>query len=149
MSRQRSGFTLIEILTVMAIMAVMAMLVLPKFGNMNDRNQMRSARDGLVARLASARAAAIATGRPATFELTGNNVTVWLRTPNRVEKKGMAIDLFNQFGTRNVGGNASVTFDGRGIGVSAATKVYLQRGTVKDSLCISKLGLVHRHGCAQ
>lgn len=148
MTRRRSGFTLIEILTVMAIMAVMAMLVLPKFGNMNDRNQMRSARDGLVSRLAAARAAAIATGRPATFELTGNNVTVWLRTPTKTEKKGMAIDLYNQFGTRNAGGDASVTFDGRGISTSAATRIYLVRRLVKDSLCISKLGLVHRHGCA-
>lgn len=149
MTRPRAGFTLIEILTVMAIMAVMAMLVLPKFGNMNDRNQMRSARDGLVARLASARAAAIATGRPATFELTGNNITVWLRTPTKTEKKGMAIDLYNQFGTRNVGANASVTFDGRGITTTGATKIHLQRGNVRDSLCISKLGLVQRHGCAQ
>ena len=148
MTRLRSGFTLIEILTVMAIMAVMAMLVLPKFGNMNDRNQMRSARDGLVARLASARAAAIATGRPATFELTGNNVTVWLRTPMKTEKKGMAIDLYNQFGTKNVGTDASITFDGRGITTTGATRIHLQRGNVRDSLCISKLGLVHRHGCA-
>lgn len=149
MTNQRSGFTLIEILTVLAIMAVIAMLVLPKMGNMNDRNQMRSARDGLVSRLAAARAAAIATGRPASFELVGNQVTVMLRNPTLTEKKGAAIDLYNQFGAKNAGTNATVVFDGRGIGQSSATKIYLVRGAVRDSLCISKLGLVHRHGCAQ
>lgn len=149
MQNQRPGFTLIEIFTVLSIMAIVAMLVLPKLGNMNDRNQMRSARDGLVARLSAARAAAIATGRPATFELVGNKVSVALRTPTTTEKKGADIDLYNQFGASNVGPNASIVFDGRGITTTGATKIYLARGMVKDSLCISKLGLVHRHGCAQ
>ena len=149
MNTRRDGFTLIEILTVLAIMAIMSMLVLPRLGNMNDRNQMRSARDGLVARLSAARAAAIATGRPASFELVGNNVTVMLRTPTLTEKKGAAIDLYNQFGATNIGPDATIVFDGRGIATTSATKIHLERGAVRDSLCISKLGLVHRHGCAQ
>ena len=65
MRKARPGFTLIEMIFVMAIMAIVAMMALPKMGNLNDRNQMRSAKDGIAAKIARARAAAISTGRPA------------------------------------------------------------------------------------
>jgi prepilin-type N-terminal cleavage/methylation domain-containing protein len=149
MTGQRKGFTLIEIITVVVIMGVVMMMALPKYGNMNDRNQMRSAKDGLAARISAARAAAVASGKPATFALVGDTMRVTLRSNGVTETKGADVNLYRQFGVALTSGDASVVFDGRGMANQAAIKIKFTRGSLNDSLCVSKLGLINRHGCAQ
>jgi prepilin-type N-terminal cleavage/methylation domain-containing protein len=149
MTGQRKGFTLIEIITVVVIMGVVMMMALPKYGNMNDRNQIRSAKDGLAARISAARAAAVASGKPAIFSLLGDTMRVTLRSDGVTTLKGADVNLRNQFGVTMTSGDASVVFDGRGMANQAAIKIKFTRGSLNDSLCVSKLGLINRHGCAQ
>jgi prepilin-type N-terminal cleavage/methylation domain-containing protein len=149
MTGQRKGFTLIEIITVCVIMGVVMMMALPKYGNMNDRNKIRSAKDGLAARISAARAAAVASGKPATFSLVGDTMRVTLSSNGVTEKKGADVELYSQFGVTLTSGNANVVFDGRGMANQAAFKIKFTRGSINDSLCVSKLGLINRHGCAQ
>ena len=149
MTGQRKGFTLIEIITVVVIMGVVMMMALPKYGNMNDRNQIRSAKDGLAARISAARAAAVASGKPATFALVGDTMRVTLRSNGVTEKKGADVNLYRQFGVTLTSGSTNVVFDGRGMANQAAIKIKFTRGSLNDSLCVSKLGLINRHGCAQ
>jgi prepilin-type N-terminal cleavage/methylation domain-containing protein len=149
MTGQRKGFTLIEIITVCVIMGVVMMMALPKYGNMNDRNQMRSAKDGLAARISAARAAAVASGKPSTFSITGDTMRVALTSNGVTSLKGADVNLYKQFGVSMTSGNATVTFDGRGMANQTALKLKFSRGTLRDSLCVSKLGLINRHGCAQ
>ena len=149
MTGQRKGFTLIEIITVVVIMGVVMMMALPKYGNMNDRNQIRSAKDGLAARISAARAAAVASGKPAIFSLLGDTMRVTLRSDGVTTLKGADVNLHNQFGVTVTSGDASVVFDGRGMSNQVAIKIKFTRGSLNDSLCVSKLGLINRHGCAQ
>ena len=149
MTGQRKGFTLIEIITVCVIMGVVMMMALPKYGNMNDRNQIRSAKDGLAARISAARAAAVASGKPAIFSLVGDTMRVTLTSNGVTTTKGADVNLYRQFGVSMTSGNATVRFDGRGMANQAALTLKFTRGTLLDSLCVSKLGLINRHGCAQ
>jgi prepilin-type N-terminal cleavage/methylation domain-containing protein len=149
MHDRRRGFTLIEILIVMAIMGIVAMMALPKVGNMNDRNQMRSAKDGIEAKLAAARAAAIATGKQSRFYVEGDSMRMTLLSGTTETAKGATVNLKNQFGVTVTSSNITITFDGRGMTSGSGNKVKFTRRTLSDSLCISPIGLVNRHGCAQ
>lgn len=149
MTARRKGFTLIEIITVLVIMGIVMMMALPKYGNMNNRNQMRSAKDGLAARISAARAAAVASGKPSTFAIIGDTMRVTLTSNGVATKKGADINLYRQFGVSMTSGNATVVFDGRGMANQTALKFKFTRGPISDSLCVSKLGLINRHGCAQ
>jgi prepilin-type N-terminal cleavage/methylation domain-containing protein len=149
MTARRKGFTLIEIIMVMVIMGIVMMMALPKYGTMNDRNQMRSAKDGLAARISAARAVAVASGKPATFAIAGDSMSVSLLSNGTSTNKGATVNLYRQFGVHMTSGNANVVFDGRGMANQTALKLKFSRGTISDSLCVSKLGLINRHGCAQ
>ena len=150
MTKQRAGLTLVEIMTVMVIMGIVMMMTLPKYGNMNDRNKMRSAKDGVTSRLSAARASAVATGRPSTFTFTGTTITVTRTNTAGVEVAvGNSLDLYNQFGVKKSSGDLTIKFDGRGMTNMNAAKLIIERGLITDSLCINKLGLINRHGCLQ
>jgi prepilin-type N-terminal cleavage/methylation domain-containing protein len=149
MQKNRSGFTLIEILIVMAIMGIVAMMTLPKMGNMNDRNQIRSAKDGIVAKLSAARASAIATGRQATFYVEGDSIRNTTFNGTVEAAKGTTINLYRQFGVKVTSANISVAFDGRGMTSNSGNVIKFTRNALADSLCISPIGLVNRHGCAK
>lgn len=149
MQKNRPGFTLVEILIVMAIMGIVAMMSLPKLGHMNDRNQMRSAKDGIAAKLAAARAAAIATGRPAKFYVEGDSMRMTTFNGATEAAKGTTVYLSRQFGVTVLSPNISIVFDGRGMTSNAGNIVKFKRNALVDSLCISPIGLVNRHGCAK
>ena len=149
MHKNRSAFTLVEILIVIAIISIVLAMSLPKMGNMNDRNQMRSAKDGISARLAAARAAAIATGRTATFYMAGDSMRFTTGTGAAEANKGTTINLYKQFGVRIISSDITIPFDGRGMTSIAGSRVKFTRGSLTDSLCISPIGLINRHGCAQ
>lgn len=148
MRKTPKGFTLVEILIVIAIMGIMTMLALPKMGNMNDRNQMRSAKDGIAAKLSAARAAAIATGRQSKFYIEGDSMRVTTFSGATETAKGTTVYLSRQFGVTLLSPNISIVFDGRGMTSNSGSIVKFQRNALTDSLCISPIGLVNRHGCA-
>ena len=149
MRNSRRGFTLVETLTVLVIMGVVLMMALPKMGNMNDRNQMRSAKDGISSRLAAARAAAIATGRQSYFYVEGDSIRVTASNGTAQVAKGNTLSLRRQFGVSVTSSNFSIMFDGRGMTTGASNKIMFRRNTLADSICISSIGLINRHGCAQ
>ena len=149
MQKNRSGFTLAEILIVMVIMGIVAMMSLPKIGHMNDRNQMRSAKDGISAKLAAARAAAIATGRQSKFYVEGDSMRMTTFSGATETAKGATVYLSRQFGVTVLSPNISIAFDGRGMTSNAGNIVKFKRNAIVDSLCISPIGLVNRHGCAR
>ena len=148
MRTTRHGFSLGEILTVIVIMGVVMMLALPKMGNMNDRNQMRSAKDGISARLAAARAAAIATGRQSYFFSEGDSIRVTASNGTTQVAKGAVLNLKRNFGVSVTSPAFSIVFDGRGMTSGSGQKIYFSRNALRDSICISPIGLINRHGCA-
>ena len=63
--------------------------------------------------------------------------------------KGTTVYLTRQFGVTVVSPNISIVFDGRGMTSNSGNIVKFKRNTLVDSLCISPIGLVNRHGCAR
>lgn len=149
MHKSRNAFTLVEILIVIAIMSIVLAMALPKMGNMNDRNQMRSAKDGIASRVSTVRAQAISTGRISTLYMDGDSIRYTTGTGAAETAKGTTINLYRQFGVKVVSSAITIPFDGRGMTSGAARKVIFTRGSLTDSLCISPIGLINRHGCAQ
>ena len=147
--RPRKGFTTIELFTVLVIMGVVAMFALPKMGNVTDRAQLRSAKDGISSRLAAARSAAIASGRTATFYLQGDSMRVTMLSNGVEVQRGATVNLYRNFKVNVLSGNNTFVFDGRGMTKGAAAIIKFQRNTLVDSLCVSPIGLINRHGCAQ
>ena len=146
---RRHAFTVIELLTVLVIMGIVAAFALPKMGNITDRAQLRSAKDGIASRLAAARSAAIASGRTSTFYLEGDSMRVTMTTNGAEVARGATVNLYRNFKVNVLSGNVSFIFDGRGMTKGSAAVIRFKRNLLVDSICVSQIGLINRHGCAQ
>jgi len=151
MRARRSGFTLVELLIVMTLMGIMGMYAYPRLRGSTAGWSTRSARQQVTSMLIVARAAAIQNGSEARFIRSGNVVRV------TVDSSGTSVtllsrDLYRENGvTFTTGGAARDTtrFDPRGvaIGLTGVAIFKFTNATVKDSICVSKLGKVARMGC--
>jgi len=151
MRARRIGFTLVELLIVMTLMGIMGMYAYPKMRNSTTGWATRSARQQVTSMLIVARASAIQNGSEARFIRSGNVVRV------TVDSSGTYVtlasrDLYREHGvTFTTGGAArdTVRFDPRGvaIGLTGAAIFKFTNATVKDSICVTKLGKVSRTGC--
>src|SRR6476646_2759265 len=151
MRGRRSGFTLVELLIVMTLMGIMGMYAYPKLRGSTANWSTRSARQQVTSRLIVAPAAAVQNGSEARFIRSGNVVRVTVDS-NGTNVTLASRDLYRDHGvTFTTGGAARDTmrFDPRGvaIGLTGAAMYKFTNATVKDSICVSKLGKVARSGC--
>jgi Tfp pilus assembly protein FimT len=122
---------------------------------MRDRMSVRSAKQQFSSYLATARAAAIRQSQYGHFH--ANNNTIWSNV-NQPDGTNMnvskSISLMNARGVAiTLGGSApsndSIVFDSRGMSATGAARTYVfTRNGVKDSICVSRLGLIARK-CGQ
>ena len=152
MRRNRTGFTLVELIIVITIMGMMGMFAYPKLRGSTASWSVRAARQKTTEMLVVARSAAVQNGSEARFIRSGNLVRVV------VDSSGTFVtlisrDLYNDNGvTVAVGGSAprdTVRFDPRGlaIGLTGSATIKFTNSTVTESVCVSKLGKVARTGC--
>ena len=151
MRARRTGFTLVELLIVMTLMGIMGMYAYPKLNGSTNGWSARAARQKVTSMIIVARAAAVQNGSEARFIRSGNVVRV------AVDSSGTYVtlisrDLGSEHGvTVATGGTPrdTIRFDPRGvaIGLTGAAVFKFTKSTVKDSVCVSKLGKVARTGC--
>jgi len=148
--RSRRGFSLIETMVVLVIMGIAMAISLPKFAGMRDRMAVRSAKQQLTSYLATARAAAIRQSQSGHFHANSNTIWSSVNQPDgSVANVSKAVSLMTARGVAvTLGGSApsqdSIVFDSRGIGATAAHKYMFTRNGFKDSVCVSRLGLIAR-----
>lgn len=154
MSRNRTGYTLTELLIVIVVIGVLLALTMPKLNKVDAQAGTGSASQTIAAQLATARAAAIATGYPSRLVLAGNAITI--ATSDSLgawTTLGKSIPL-TDFGVTVTGSPASkVEFDPRGFatGISTMQRFIVDAGTYgvpKDTVCVAKIGLVMPNGCS-
>jgi Tfp pilus assembly protein FimT len=145
---------MVEMLVVMVMMGILMSIALPRFGAIRDRAAVSSAKQKLIGYLATTRAAAIRQSSSAEFRLWDNNVSATVTQPNGTRLSlGSAEHLDKTEGvviTRGTGVVRDlITYDSRGLSligtVTTPRFVYVvTRNNVKDSICVSRLGLIAR-----
>jgi len=149
MRRSRTGFSLVEMLMVVVIIGIVVGFGLPKFASMRNSGKIGAAKIHLSSSITTARAAAIQNGRAARWNLTGNRVTI-----TALNGAGTYVNINAPAGFDSLykvqlrSTQATIDFDARGIASNMAGtgKIYVV-GTTTDSVCITRLGVVLRHGC--
>lgn len=136
---------------VVLIIASIAMAIsLPKFAAMRDRMAVRSAKQQLNSYLVTARAAAIRQSQSSQFHVLSNTIWTTVNQPDGTNiSVSKSVSLSNARGvTVTLGGSApndSIMFDSRGMSSTGSSRTYvLTRNSTKDSICISRLGLIAR-----
>ena len=141
----RSGYTLVELVTVVLLLAVGASLLAPGARRLGDRASVLAAREEVVGALARGRAAAVAAG--------GASVTILTTPPSvRVAAGGEVVRTVLLGGgdrsleVRLTGRRDSLSFrfDRLGIGRFANGSVTLRRGRVSGGVIVSSYGRVRR-----
>ena len=151
MLRNRSGYTIIEMIVVLVIFAVVTGLSIPHLHAATSSAGLRSARTQTAIYLAQAHALAVQRGREAWFVRSGNVVSVSVDSSGTQVVYGRPHDLSREHGvvipttTHDV-----IKFDPRGFAIGAGTveTVVLTRDGMRDSVCMSKLGKIITRGCS-
>lgn len=149
--RSRSGFTLVELLTVLTLLLLLVSIAAPSFRELAAKVRARGALDQVAADVAYARMLAVREGVHATLRFTRESSgcssqsysLVVMTTPSRTAKRtvldpgpGACLDL----GTVD-----SISFNSRGLPATVNNrKVFVRRAGTADSLTISVLGRVFR-----
>lgn len=160
MHTKRFGYTLAEVMIVIAIIGLILATLTPKVRTIREGSNLRAAKDGIAMALGTARAAAIQKGGSAKFHLStadssimvdaiSNGTTVTImpkRTIGQMYGTGFVVDRAGAASPADT----VITFDSRGFGTSttaSAVAYVVTLGTKKDSVCVSKLGLIKKTGC--
>lgn len=149
MTRARAGYTLTEMVTVLVMVAIFMALTAPKLRGVTAASGLRSARQQTAVYLAQARAAAVQRGREARFVRSGNVVQVTVDSSGTQVLVGRPHDLYREHGVSLGATSDVIAFDPRGfaIGTGSMQRVWMTRGSGRDSVCITKFGKVITQGC--
>lgn len=152
MTTKRSGFTLMEIMMVIAIIGVIMAISAPRIASVRDRTYLRAARDEIASALATARSAAVQKGVTANFFATRDSVQVKLGTGQQIMAVRPLLDLYNAKLTVVNAVDTLISYDTRGLATRTSTSAATYRvtvGSLSDSVCVSRLGLVTKLGCVK
>jgi Tfp pilus assembly protein FimT len=137
---------MIEMLMVIVVVSLCGLVALPKFQDAVAANTLHGTRAKVMSRFATARAAAVTTGRVAYLHVHGNQVYVTAR-PRRLPGAGVQDTLtpieniYTLYGVTLASNADSVRIDPNGVGGTAAT-VRLLKGSRADTVEISQYGRV-------
>ena len=142
----RSGHTLIELLTVLVLIAVIASLAAPSMTGYVARSKVRRALDRVTTDIAFARMAAVREGVRSEIVFTAGSYQVQLQTavPTIVRTVPLALD-YPGVVVRPPTANGRLVFDSRGLVVSAPlVPIVTTAAGLADSAVITAAGRVYR-----
>jgi Tfp pilus assembly protein FimT len=158
MLRNRKGVTLIEIMTVVVMVIIMTAVAFPKLKDTRRAAAMQSARTQVESYLAVARSVAVRTGVRAFLIRDGNTMRIMADSINglvTVVRPLQFDEVSNVLLSTSSGRSAdTIIYDNRGMAVNLASagKIYITAATgygagTKDSICVTRLGLVLDKKC--
>ena len=151
---------------VVTMMGTLLAYGMPKMMRMRNRNNLRAARDEIGAMLSTARAAAIQKGRTSRFVIESDSVRVIVDTSSDASAQKLVVVAFRQMKreyrvslAHTANGTSSwstakkeIPFDSRGFATTPGANGEMIRITgfsLRDSVCITRYGLVAKQGCVQ
>lgn len=142
--RTRPGFTAIEMALATTIVGIVTAIAYPKLTSIREQSELQGAKRQVITQLAGARTSAIQRGRSVDLRTVGGGV--WLTIEDGGTKIiSPRIRVDETFGVSLTASHAIVSYDARGYATSlpvAGAKFVLARGAMKDSVCITRLGVV-------
>ena len=146
------GFTVIELLIVIVLMGLVSAMAYPSMSQARATTSLRSARAQFSTSLATARAAAVRWGRPAQLTRSGNSIQVRADTGGTGVFVALTapVALDSQFNVTLSATIDSIVFGPRGLATnlsSSGAQFALVRGTIRDSVCLTRLGEMAPRGC--
>ena len=142
----RSGHTLIELMTVLVLILLVASFVVPSMDEYVGRNKTRRALDRVVNDVAFARMTAIRAGERSLVAFTGSGYTVGLRT--EVDSVLKSVSLSTEYPGIEVtppNDEGELVFDSRGVLVGGqAGAIIVTMGSAVDSAIVTAAGRVYR-----
>lgn len=155
--RARRGYTMIEVLIVLTLLGVLMAATRPFLVRARDGWAVRAARQEVAATVDAARGAALQRGRSARVQVVGNALRAVvdtgagfgsalevLRSPDLRREYGIALSVATAADTL-------LQFDGRGLAsprLGRTARIRLTGRTLRDSVCVSNLGLLLPKACA-
>ena len=158
MLRNRKGVTLIEIMTAVGLAIIMTAVAFPKLKETRRAANMQSAKTQVESYLSVARSVAIRNGVRSFLIRDGNTMRILADSGNGlvVVVRPMALDTISNVLLTSASGRTADTliYDNRGMAVNLAgtQKFYITTKSgvgagVKDSICVTRLGLVLDRNC--
>lgn len=140
------------LLAAVIAICVVTLLAVPKFAILAERNTLRAARDEIASTIANARAAAMEKGRTTTLRISGNQLWVTVATSNAGGTKTVvpAKSLMALYRVSLASTDTTISFDRRGFATPrlSSTGIFrIVRGESRDSVCVTRSGLVMARGC--
>jgi prepilin-type N-terminal cleavage/methylation domain-containing protein len=152
MRRTRSAFTTIELMIAIVIVGIMVTMASPRIGKINKKSDLRSARDYVASYVATARHVAIQRSTPARMARTGNQLWIETVAPGATTLVRDTIDLYALYGVNVTSTTTQIRFDPRGFSPNPSTsqrKFVLKLGAdLRDSVCVTGLGVIMKKGCS-
>jgi prepilin-type N-terminal cleavage/methylation domain-containing protein len=144
MSKLRAGFSIVELLVVFAVLAVVMAIGVPRFDYMRATSNVRSAKLQVTSAVATARATAVRRSRAARVVRTGNQI----RVVSDIDTVVPPIALDASYKVTLDVAPTEIGYDARGLAALDSTvKFVLTRGTIRDSVCVTRAGAVMWEGC--
>jgi prepilin-type N-terminal cleavage/methylation domain-containing protein len=150
-TNNRAGFTALELATVMTLIGVIMAMTFPNLRGIRQRENARGAQQQIAGYAATARAAAIQRGRTASVRFDSDSMWVTADTVGATLRLRPAVSLRRNFGVSVTVDQGVVTFDPRGFSPStpsAGARYVVQNGTMRDTVCVSRLGRIKIKECA-
>ena len=153
--RQRSGFTLLELLVVCVIAGIIIAITGKGLASAYAGNSRTSASRMAGTSLFQARAIAIQRSQKSYLVRNGNTLIIYGDSSGTRVQIGKTLDLNQRYGV-TLGSNIapavsrdSVMFDSRGLitGTTPLYKIYITKGSTADTVCATGLGNTRARGC--
>ena len=150
--RRFLGFTIAETMITMAIIGIITAMALPRLGTIRNKSEMSGALARFTRGVMAARQAAIQRGKRAVFRTQNNKIWVIVDTTATdsviVISPISLLDVYNVTVTEPTG-LSSIGYDPRGVSTQSSQQVFRfqHSSSLRDSLCVSKLGNTIRTKC--
>ncbi len=153
--KRRSGYTLMETLTVLAMIGTLTAIALPRLSAVRARAELSSASTRFTRGIMAARQTAILRGATSFFRLRDNTIWVALDTTGNNTDSVVVVPAYNlaaAYGVQVTSEVLEVTvpYDPRGVAMQAAEQVFTfrhQASGFETTLCVSRLGNTIREQC--